>query len=60
MTQQGKVEGKMSPDGRVREFLGTPYAVPPLGQVMHLGPDAKAEPDHHRDRYLFLQQVWEK
>jgi para-nitrobenzyl esterase len=33
MTQQGKVEGKMSPDGRVREFLGIPYAVPPLGPL---------------------------
>ena len=29
-------------------------------QGMHLGPDAKAEPDQHRDRYLFLRQVWEK
>ena len=29
-------------------------------QVMHLGPDAKAEPDQHRDRHLFLQQVWAK
>lgn len=27
-------------------------------QVMHLGPNAKAEPDQHRDRYVFLQQVW--
>jgi len=33
MTQQGKVEGKMSPDGGVREFLGIPYAVPPLGPL---------------------------
>jgi para-nitrobenzyl esterase len=29
-------------------------------QVMHLGPNAKAEPDQHRDRYVFLQQVWGK
>jgi para-nitrobenzyl esterase len=33
MTQQGKVEGTMSPDGRVRDFLGIPYAVPPLGPL---------------------------
>lgn len=28
--------------------------------VMHLQPDAKASPDRHRDRYLFLRQVWAK
>ncbi len=27
-------------------------------QVMRLSPDAGAAPDQHRDRYLFLQQVW--
>jgi para-nitrobenzyl esterase len=27
-------------------------------QVMHLSPDPGAAPDTHRDRYLFLQQVW--
>jgi para-nitrobenzyl esterase len=27
-------------------------------QVMRLSPDAGAAPDPHRDRYLFLQQVW--
>jgi para-nitrobenzyl esterase len=27
-------------------------------QVMHLTPDPQAVPDQHRDRYLFLQQVW--
>lgn len=26
--------------------------------VMHLSPDSQARPDRHRDRYLFLQQVW--
>lgn len=29
-------------------------------QVMRLSPDATAAPDQHRDRYLFLQQVWGK
>jgi para-nitrobenzyl esterase len=29
-------------------------------QVMRLSPDAAAAPDPHRDRYLFLQQVWEQ
>ncbi len=27
-------------------------------QVMHLSPNSEARPDQHRDRYLFLQQVW--
>ena len=27
-------------------------------QVMHLSPNPEARPDQHRDRYLFLQQVW--
>lgn len=27
-------------------------------QVMHLAPESEARPDAHRDRYLFLQQVW--
>lgn len=29
-------------------------------QVMHLDPNPQARPDRHRDRYLFLQSVWEK
>ena len=27
-------------------------------QVMHLSANSEARPDKHRDRYLFLQQVW--
>jgi para-nitrobenzyl esterase len=27
-------------------------------QVMRLSPDPGAAPDQHRDRYLFLQQIW--
>jgi para-nitrobenzyl esterase len=27
-------------------------------QVMRLSADPAAAPDQHRDRYLFLQQVW--
>jgi para-nitrobenzyl esterase len=30
---QGKVEGKLSADGQVREFLGIPYATPPVGPL---------------------------
>jgi para-nitrobenzyl esterase len=31
---------------------------PPDWQVMRLDSDPRANPDQHRDRYLFLQQVW--
>ena len=27
-------------------------------QVMHLGENSAAQPDKHRDRYVFLYQVW--
>lgn len=29
-------------------------------QVMHLSPTPEARPDRHRDRYLFLEEVWKK
>ena len=29
-------------------------------QVMHLTPEPMAQPDTHRDRYLFLNQQWAK
>ena len=32
-TAQGKVEGKLSPDGQVRAFLGIPFAAPPVGRL---------------------------
>ena len=32
-TDKGKVQGKMSADGRARAFLGIPYAAPPVGPL---------------------------
>jgi para-nitrobenzyl esterase len=32
-TAQGAVQGKLSADGRVRDFLGIPFAAPPLGKL---------------------------
>lgn len=34
------------------------YSPPGKWQVMHLSANPEARIDHHRDRYLFLQQVW--
>ncbi|MGB8480245.1 MAG: carboxylesterase/lipase family protein [Acidobacteriaceae bacterium] len=34
------------------------YNPPAKWQVMHLSANSEARPDQHRDRYLFLQQVW--
>jgi len=34
------------------------YSEPTHWQVMHLDPNAHAEPDAQRDRYLFLDRVW--
>jgi len=39
-TKEGKVEGKLSADGQVREFLGIPYAAPPLGPLRWKPPQA--------------------
>ena len=37
-----------------------PVYQPPDWQVMHLGADSSAQPDQHRDRYVFLQQAWSR
>jgi para-nitrobenzyl esterase len=42
-TKEGRVEGKLSADGQVREFLGIPYAAPPLGPLRWKPPQAVAK-----------------
>jgi para-nitrobenzyl esterase len=37
-TAQGKVEGKLVDAGKVRAFLGLPYAAPPVGQLRWRAP----------------------
>lgn len=32
-TRDGKIQGKLSPDSKVRVFLGIPYAAPPVGPL---------------------------
>jgi para-nitrobenzyl esterase len=37
-TQQGKIHGKTINDGKVRAFLGLPYAAPPVGELRWKAP----------------------
>ncbi len=42
-TDQGKVQGKMSADGQARDFLGIPYAAPPVGPLRWKPPQPAAK-----------------
>ena len=42
-TAQGKLEGKRSADGQVREFLGIPFAAPPVGPLRWKPPQPAAK-----------------
>lgn len=42
-TDKGKVQGKMSADGQVRDFLGVPFAAPPVGPLRWKPPQAAAK-----------------
>ena len=41
-TDHGKVQGKMSADGQARDFLGIPYAAPPVGPLRWKPPQPAA------------------
>ncbi len=41
-TDRGKVQGKMSADGQARDFLGIPYAAPPVGPLRWKPPQPAA------------------
>ena len=40
--QQGKIHGKLINDGKVRAFLGLPYAAPPVGELRWKAPQPPA------------------
>ncbi len=42
-TMQGKVHGKTINDGKVRAFLGLPYAAPPVGELRWKPPEPAAK-----------------
>ena len=48
-TEQGKVKGKTINDGKVRAFLGIPYAAPPVGDLRWKAPQPSAKWKGTRD-----------
>jgi para-nitrobenzyl esterase len=44
-TEQGKVEGALSTDAKVRAFKGIPYAAPPVGDLRWQAPQPPAKHD---------------
>ena len=48
-TGQGKVHGKTINDGKVKAFLGLPYAAPPVGDLRWKAPEAPAKWKGQRD-----------
>jgi para-nitrobenzyl esterase len=47
--EQGKVHGKTINDGKVKAFLGLPYAAPPVGDLRWRAPQAAAKWKGERD-----------
>ncbi|MGA8743095.1 MAG: carboxylesterase family protein, partial [Terracidiphilus sp.] len=52
-TEQGKVVGKTINDGKVRAFMGLPYAAPPVGDLRWKAPQAPAKWKGDRDATKF-------
>jgi para-nitrobenzyl esterase len=48
-TEQGKVHGKTINDGKVRAFMGLPYAAPPVGDLRWKAPQPAAKWKNERD-----------
>src|SRR5579863_4687837 len=52
-TGQGKVQGKTINEGKVKAFLGLPYAAPPVGDLRWKAPEAPAKWKGTRDATKF-------
>ncbi len=48
-TEQGKVHGKAINDGKVKAFMGLPYAAPPVGELRWKAPQPPAKWKGERD-----------
>ena len=48
-TEQGQVHGKTINDGKVKAFLGLPYAAPPVGDLRWKAPEPPAKWKGERD-----------
>ena len=55
-TLQGRVQGKLIDDGKVRAFLGLPYAAPPVGQLRWKAPEPPASWQGVRDATKFASR----
>jgi para-nitrobenzyl esterase len=53
ITEQGKVHGKTINDGKVKAFLGLPYAAPPVGNLRWRPPQAPVKWKGERDATQF-------
>jgi para-nitrobenzyl esterase len=53
MTEQGKVRGKTLNGGKVKAFLGLPYAAPPVGDLRWKAPEPPAKWKGERDAASF-------
>jgi para-nitrobenzyl esterase len=52
-TEQGKVQGKTINDGKVKAYLGLPYAAPPVGDLRWKAPQPPAKWQGMRDATRF-------
>jgi len=52
-TEDGKVQGKTINDGKVKAFLGLPYAAPPVGDLRWKAPEPAAKWKGERDATKF-------
>jgi para-nitrobenzyl esterase len=59
-TDQGKVQGKMSADGQARDFLGIPFAAPPVGPLRWKPPQPAAKWHGVRQATTFGSRCWQQ
>ncbi len=52
-TEQGRVHGKLINGGKVQEFLGIPYAAPPMGDLRWKAPQRSAHWKGMRDATMY-------